>query len=71
MLLKVEKHQKLLMLNLMDDLYIEDEYPRRPRKFYKPTLKGEINTRILGSWINEIKKASAYKTPALFRGTPV
>ena len=55
----------------MDDLYIEDEYPRRPRKFYKPTLKGEINTRILGSWINEIKKASAYKTPALFRGTPV
>ena len=25
MLLKAVKHQKLLMLNLMDDLYVEDE----------------------------------------------
>tara|TARA_E500000331_G_scaffold226609_1_gene216938 strand:+ start:965 stop:1090 length:126 start_codon:yes stop_codon:yes gene_type:complete len=40
----------------MDDLYIEDEYPRRPKKFYKPTLKGELSKRILGSWIKKLKK---------------
>jgi hypothetical protein len=37
---------------------IEDEYPRRPKKFFKPTLKGELNKRILIKWIKEFKLPS-------------
>ena len=55
MLLKVEDHQKLLMLSRMDDLYIEDEYPRRSTKFYKPALKGEKENLILKKWIETLK----------------
>ena len=50
--LKELKLQKLLMLNLMDDLYQEDEYPRRSNKFYKPALKGEKENPILKKWID-------------------
>ena len=40
------------MLNLMDDHYAEDEYPRRSNKFYKPALKGEKENPILKKWID-------------------
>ena len=41
----------------MDDLYIEDEYPRRgSRKFFKPVLKGEIENPILKKWIESRKQ---------------
>ena len=46
MLLKEVKPQKLLMWNQMDD-----EYPRRPRKFHKHLLKGEDRKNILREWI--------------------
>ncbi len=46
MLLKVEKPQKLLMWNQMDD-----EYPRGARKIVKHYLKGEDRKDILREWI--------------------
>ena len=45
------------MLNLMDDLYIEDEYPRRgSKKFFKPILKGEKKENpVLVKWLESRK----------------
>ena len=45
------------MLNLMDDLYVEDEYPRRSNKFFKPALKGEKKEKpVLKKWIESLKQ---------------
>ena len=40
----------------MDDLYVEDEYPCRSNKHYKPSLKGEKVNPVLKKWIERARK---------------
>ena len=40
----------------MDDIYVEDEYPCRSNKHYKPSLKGEKVNLVLKKWIERARK---------------
>ena len=54
MLWKEEDHQMLLILNQSDEF--EEKYQRGPKKFYKPSLKGELDRRELKDWIKYSKR---------------
>ncbi len=42
------------MLNQPDEF--EEEYPRGPKKLYKPSLNGELDRRELKDWIEYSKR---------------